>query len=1003
MTSAAPEKNAQNNGHVKGPGKGGRGAGQRATSNGSRPVPPPPPPRRAVAPQPPGAPPQPPSAPPQPPTPPKAVPPKAMRRSKAVASKPKSSSGQQRLAVRWWQGLGLRFKTTVMAALVGTLPVLAVGSISYYVANRAAIEEISILEKDRAIELQGTLNLFLEDRLADINNIAELGLISDPALRDSVTSQQISKALDRFMANSGNNYTSIAFFDLQGEPIAQTSAGKRLGNHLNRTYIQAAKEANGAIISEPSFSTTSGEYSIYTASVVKDLNTGVVIGYVRARIPMTKLTDILSTFAIDNTEYYLASNDGSVFLGSTAEFTTFVDSSGEAIDAAAETGEAALDLSTLFPELSPYFDLGNPVAVPSDNTLTQTDQLAAFAPSQPLDNFEDLNWNAVLSTDLSVVLAPQRRLFIAIALGTLISAVGSTALAILATRRFTQPLLDASQAVGKIGQGDLDTQLTVSGEDELAQLGNNINSMAAQLKQFTAQQQAASQRFQLLASATTIEADLSSDAGQAELNRLLENTKSVLGSERVVIYQFKAARRNKREGYISHEAVNAGLPKALELGLNDACIPPEVLQAYTDGRVYAVENVAQVEINDEHQALLKQLQVQSLLVVPVVNQNRLFGLMVAHHCTRTHRWLPEEVETFKQLGQQVGILMTSQQFEGLAEEQKTLKESLQRRALELMMEIDPVSKGDLTVRAKVTEDEIGTVADSYNATIANLRKIVDQVQTASEQMSTTVVDNKAQVQALSDGANQQTTEISEALQQIQQMVSSVKAVAASAQQAEEIVQRATSKVGDSDEAMNRTVSGIMNIRETVAETAKKVKRLGEASQKISGVVNLIGDFAAQTNLLALNASIEAARAGEEGRGFAVVADEVRSLARQSAEATVEIENLVATIQTETNEVVSAMEVGTEQVVAGTQLVNETRASLDEIAQVAEQINGLVETIAQSTQAQSSSSEAVTKVIQDVAQIAERTSTEADQVSNAFETLQEVAETLQNTVGRFKVS
>ncbi len=903
--------------------------------------------------------------------------------------------------MRWWQGLGLRFKTTLLAGLVGTLPVLAVGGISYYVANRAAIEEISTLEKDRAIELQATLNLFLADRLADIENVADLGVISDATLRQDATSQQISTALDRFMANSGDTYTSIAFFDLQGDPIAQTSAGSRLSNHLDRSYIQAAKAVNGAVIGEPSFSTTSGEFSFYTATVVKDSNTGVALGYVRARIPITKLADVLQTFAIDGSEYYLASNDGTVFLGSTAEFTTLVNSSGDAIET--NDADVTLNIDSLFPDLAPYFDIGNPAAVRADNTLTQTDQLAAFAPSEPLENFEGLDWTAVLSEDLSTLLAPQRRLFIAIALGTLASAVASTALAILATRRFTRPLLDASQAVGKIGQGQLDTQIAVSGDDELAQLGNNINRMADQLKQFTAQQESATQRFRLLASATAIEADLSSTAGQAELNRLLENTKAVLGTDRVVIYQFRPARRGKREGYISHEAVNIGLPSALELGLNDDCIPPEVLKAYTEGRIFAAENVAQAQINEEHQELLAQLQVKALLVVPIVNQNRLFGIMVTHHCDRTHRWGPEETETFRQLGQQLGILMTSQQFEGLAEEQKTLKERLQRRALELMMEIDPVSKGDLTVRAKVTEDEIGTVADSYNATIANLRKIVDQVQTASDQMSTTVVNNKAQVQALSTGASQQTVEIAEALQQIQQMVGSVKAVAASAQQAEVIVQHATDKVSDSDDAMNRTVSGIMNIRETVAETAKKVKRLGEASQKISGVVNLIGDFAAQTNLLALNASIEAARAGEEGRGFAVVADEVRSLARQSAEATVEIENLVATIQAETNEVVSAMEIGTEQVVAGTQLVNETRASLDEIAQVATQINGLVETIAQSTQAQSTSSEAVTKVIQDVAQIAERTSSEADQVSNAFQVLLEVAQTLQNTVGRFKVS
>ena len=137
--------------------------------------------------------------------------------------------------------------------------------------------------------------------------------------------------------------------------------------------------------------------------------------------------------------------------------------------------------------------------------------------------------------------------------------------------------------------------------------------------------------------------------------------------------------------------------------------------------------------------------------------------------------------------------------------------------------------------------------------------------------------------------------------------------------------------------MNRTVDGIMAIRQTVAETAKKVKRLGESSQKISKVVNLISSFADQTNLLALNASIEAAHAGEEGRGFAVVADEVRSLARQSAEATAEIETLVADIQAETNEVLAAMEAGTEQVVTGTKLVDETRKSLNQITVASIQI------------------------------------------------------------------
>jgi len=189
----------------------------------------------------------------------------------------------------------------------------------------------------------------------------------------------------------------------------------------------------------------------------------------------------------------------------------------------------------------------------------------------------------------------------------------------------------------------------------------------------------------------------------------------------------------------------------------------------------------------------------------------------------------------------------------------------------------------------------------------------------------------------------------------------------------------------------------------VAETSIKVKRLGESSQKISKVVKLINSFADQTNLLALNAAIEAARAGEEGRGFAVVADEVQSLAQQSAEATAEIETLVADIQAETNSVVAAMEAGTEQVVTGTRLVDETRQSLNQITAQAAQISALVQAIASNAVAQSQASESVTLTMSDVAVISSKTSTEATLVSASFKELLAVAQQLQTSVGQFKVS
>jgi methyl-accepting chemotaxis protein PixJ len=178
--------------------------------------------------------------------------------------------------------------------------------------------------------------------------------------------------------------------------------------------------------------------------------------------------------------------------------------------------------------------------------------------------------------------------------------------------------------------------------------------------------------------------------------------------------------------------------------------------------------------------------------------------------------------------------------------------------------------------------------------------------------------------------------------------------------------------------------------------------LGDSSKNISVAVNLIGRFAAQTHLLALKASIEAARAGEQGQGFAVIADEVRALAAQSAQATAEIENLVARIQLETNEVVKAMESGTEQVTQGSKLVDETRQSLNRIAQVSQKIDVLVDGIAQASLEQFQASEVVSETISSVAVIAEKNSNSAEQVSASFKNLLALAGELQEDVGKFKV-
>ena len=518
--------------------------------------------------------------------------------------------------------------------------------------------------------------------------------------------------------------------------------------------------------------------------------------------------------------------------------------------------------------------------------------------------------------------------------------------------------------------------------------------------QLLEQQQAEARRSELLKEITL---KLSQSLTPADIcNTAVQEIRQALQTDRVIVCAFDPA----RQGTVTAESVVGDWPTSLDSTITDPAFEEKYLDQYQQGQVQAISDIYQAGLSDSHLKQLEPFSVKAQLAAPILLGGDLYGLLIAHQCDAPREWQTLETDFFAQLSSQIGLALEREnlleQQRKAETEQRTAKETMQKRALELLMQVDPLSQGDLTIRASVTDDEIGTVADSYNATIESLRKIVTQVQTAATQMTATTDENETSVQALSEGALQQTQEISAALNRIQEMANSTQSVALNAKQAAAVVQQASQTVEIGDIAMNRTVEGMMAIRETVADTAKKVKRLGESSQKISKVVNLIDSFAAQTNLLALNASIEAARAGEEGRGFAVVADEVRSLAQQSAQATAEISQLVTDIQAETNDVVTAMEAGTEQVVEGTKLVDETRQSLNEITAASSQINTLVEAIAQATTAQTQDSEVVVKSITDVATIADKTAKEATQVSDSFKHLLAVAQALQGSVGQFKV-
>ncbi len=885
---------------------------------------------------------------------------------------------------RWWQKLSLRSKATALAIAIGILPVLTLGTINYLLSSKDIREKATDSQQELAAYFGDQIGRFMFERYGNIQVLTSLPFLNNPKGTAGLSLQQKQQALDRILKASGY-YDSIAVIDLSGNVIIETGQST-IPNYNQIDYFQEAIKTKRPVITHPRKSKASGKYSIFIAAPIFDANTGAMISVVRTRIPVKVLNEFMQSKAKESTPSDDASLNG--------ENYHLLDANGKIFAASEKTQQLGEDVKVAIPVLA-QMQAANKVATTEGYDKSDPDkQLISYAPVEQIAGMPELNWSVLIHEDTAVVFAEQRRLLLSVLLGTGLTALIVGAIAALLASRATRPITTAAGVVEKLGQGELDTRIAVEGQDELATLGSNINRMAGQMQTLLQSQAVEAERAQLTRDITLhIGQSLNS---QEILNTAVQEIRFALKTDRVVVYSFNEI----WQGTVTVESVGNNWPCALGAQIDDPCLAQQYVERYRQGRIKATENIHTAGLNKCYLKQLEAFAVKASIIAPIMQGGELLGLLVAHQCDRPRAWDQGEIDLFAQLAIQVGFALDKA---NLLDQQRTVKEQLQRRALELLMEVDPVSRGDLTIRANVTEDEIGTIADSYNATVESLRKVVTQVQAAAKQVTTTTSSSEASVQDLSAEALRQTEEITVALDRLQEMSTSIRAVAANAQQAEAAVQQANQTVVAGDAAMNRTVDGILAIQETVAQTSTKVQRLGESSQKISKVVKLISAFADQTNLLALNAAIEAARAGDEGRGFAVIADEVQSLAQQSALATAEIESLVTDIQTETNSVAAAMATGTLQVATGTLLVDETRQSLNKITAVSAQISALVEAIASATVAQTHASESVTQTMTDVAAIAFSTSNEATLVSASFKELLAVATELQTSAAQFKVS
>ncbi|RAM49433.1 MAG: chemotaxis protein [Hapalosiphonaceae cyanobacterium JJU2] len=591
----------------------------------------------------------------------------------------------------------------------------------------------------------------------------------------------------------------------------------------------------------------------------------------------------------------------------------------------------------------------------------------------------------------------------------IVVALGISLIWTLIIRRvIVTPIKKLEQTAKKLTSGDRSARAEIFADDEIGKLAISFNTMA---DKFTEQILQTEDYARLMELINNITFRLRGSLNTAQiLNAAVINLREAIKADRVIVYRFD----ENWVGTIVAECVGDEWPRALGAEIADPCFAQEYVDKYQKGRIQALEDIYAAGLTECHIAQLEAFEVKANLVTPILINNKLYGLLIAHQCSAPRKWLQPEINLFQQVAIPIGYALdqaytiaqiekSRSHAETIAIEQNQQKEALQEQIFKLLRDIQGASKGDLTVRAKIRQGELGSVAEFFNLVVENLREIVTKVKTYATEVNVAIAKNEHAINRLSDEAIKQAVEINFILNSMERMTLSIVDVARSAQKAAEVAHTASDTATEGETAMDATVEKISSLRSTIDDTGKKVKRLGESSQQISRIVSLINDIAVQTNLLAVNAGLEASKATEGSRGFIVVATEVAELAARCSDATQEIKQIVENIQRETNEVAKAMEQGTTQVVESSRIVENAKTSLNKILNVSRQIDELVESISQATVSQVETSQAVTTLITEISQVSEMTSNSSRQISQSLQQTVQTSQELQAAVTKFKVN
>ena len=594
--------------------------------------------------------------------------------------------------VQWWErkSRSVGFKTTLTAIALVVIPVSALGELVSRNFSDNFQETIIEKQKSELLSAKEKIEIYMNDRYGDIEALSQLVESSSAFTSGEITA--LNQELKRFQ-KTHPSFDSIAIFNNAGNPIAQTD-GKPLGNHLDRSYIQASKQAEGIFISEPLFSQSEGSFSIYFANVLTN-SAGQNVGFIRSRVPVKRIQEILTTNIqrIDGQEntIYLVNNAGQLFFSSKSELIK------QGNDSDNNTEQNQENLQTVFinqvlPKLEQIYqkELEKPedqirkvLTFKDYNSLENGEQFIAqtdLALEFPNNTF---SWDVIIGIDDDILFDSFRGSANFTFFATLTATLLSGFIAFVLAQKIVIPIERTSKDVKKISEGNLDQQVAVEGKDEIAQLGFSINQMTAQLKNLLSEQQSFARQSDMLKNITLemTKAFNVNEVFEIAVNQIRE----ALNSDRVIVYTFD----EDWKGTIIAESVDRKFPRTLRAKIYDPCFADKYVEKYLSGRVKSTPDIYKAGLTNCHLKQLEPFGVKANLVAPIVASGKLLGLLISHQCSSPRVWTAQEIDFLGQTAtnmspalERVMLLETQQLDTFLAQQLKditfTIAESLNR-------------------------------------------------------------------------------------------------------------------------------------------------------------------------------------------------------------------------------------------------------------------------------------------------------------------------------------